>query len=88
LQLLDLLAGKDEVQRYLFNSMRNEHFFCRTCGVRAYGLGNSPEAGQMVGVNIGCLEDTTVEELAAAPIRYCDGLNDNWQNPPAITHYL
>jgi len=83
-----LLEGKDGMQQYLFNSMRNEHYFCRTCGVRAFGRGNSPEAGGVVGVNIGCLEDATVEELAAAPIQYCDGLNNNWQNPPAVTGYL
>jgi len=80
-----LLEGKSAVQQYLFNSMRNEHYFCKTCGVRAYGLGNQ---GEMVGVNIGCLEDATPEELAAAPICYCDGKNDNWQNAPAITGYL
>jgi len=80
-----LLEGKSAVQQYLFNSMRNEHYFCRTCGVRAYGLGNQ---GEMVGVNIGCLEDATPEELAAAPISYCDGRHDNWQNAPAITSYL
>ncbi len=80
-----LLTGKSVVQQYLFNSMKNEHYFCKTCGVRAYGLGNQ---GEMVGVNIGCLEEATPEELAAAPIHYCDGKNDNWQNPPAITSYL
>jgi len=83
-----LLEGKSAVTQYLFNSMRNEHYFCKTCGVRAYGVGNNPEVGQVIGVNIGCLEDATTEELAAAPIQYCDGRFDNWQHPPAITSYL
>jgi hypothetical protein len=82
-----LLEGKTAVRQYLFNSMQNEHYFCTTCGVRAYGRGQGPE-GEVVGVNIGCLENASPEELAAAPIRYCDGKNDNWQNPPAITSYL
>jgi hypothetical protein len=85
---LRLLEGKDELKQYLFYSMQNEHYFCKTCGVRPFGLGHSPEAGEMVGVNIGCLEDARPEELAAAPVRYCDGLNDNPQNPPPITSYL
>jgi hypothetical protein len=83
-----LLAGRGELTQYLFNSMQNEHYFCRTCGVRPYGLGNSPDLGEVVGVNIGCLENVAPEVLAAAPIRYCDGKNDNWANPPAITCYL
>lgn len=82
-----LLEGKTAVRQYLFNSMQNEHYFCTTCGVRAYGLGHSPD-GQVVGVNIGCIEDASPEELAAAPITYCDGKYDNWQNPPKITSYL
>ncbi len=83
-----LVAGKSELQQYLFNSMQNEHYFCRTCGVRPFGVGNSPEIGEVIGVNVGCLEDATPAELAAAPIVYCDGRNDNWQNAPAITSYL
>jgi hypothetical protein len=83
-----LLEGKNEVTQYLFNSMQNEHYFCKTCGVRAFGRGRTPDDHEMVGVNIGCLEDASPEELAAAPIVYCDGKNDNWQNPPAITSYL
>jgi hypothetical protein len=85
---LRVLSGKAELTQYLFNSMQNEHFFCRVCGVRPYGVGRDPNDQQVVGINIGCLEDATPEELAAAPIRYCDGLHDNWQNPPAITSYL
>jgi hypothetical protein len=83
-----LQVGRDQLTQYLFNSMQNEHFFCRTCGVRPYGVGNNPEVDEVIGVNIGCLEDATPEELAAAPITYCDGRHDNWQNPPGITSYL
>jgi len=83
-----VIAGRDELKQYLFNSMQNEHYFCKTCGVRPFGLGHSPEVGEVVGVNIGCLENTSPEELAAAPIRYCDGKNDNWQHEPPITSYL
>jgi hypothetical protein len=83
-----LLNGKNELTQYLFYSMQNEHYFCKTCGVRPYGVGNNPESGEVIGVNIGCLEDASPEELAAAPIRYCDGRNDNWPNEPVIRQYL
>ncbi len=83
-----VLEGRGELIQYLFNSMQNEHRFCRTCGVRPYGIGRDPQDHEVYGVNIGCLDDATPEELAAAPIRYCDGRHDNWQNPPAITSYL
>jgi hypothetical protein len=83
-----VLEGRDELTQYLFYSMQNEHYFCRTCGVRPYGIGHNPEIGEVYGVNIGCLEDVTAEELAAAPIQYCDGKYDNWQSPPAIVSYI
>jgi hypothetical protein len=83
-----LQAGQDALTRYLFNTKRNEHYFCRTCGVRAFGIGNAPGPGTVYGVNLGCLEDATPEELAAAPIVYIDGKHDNWQNPPSVTSYL
>jgi hypothetical protein len=83
-----VLQGRGELVQYLFNSMQNEHRFCKTCGVRPYGIGRNAEDQEVYGVNIGCLEDATPEELAAAPIRYCDGRNDNWHRPPAITSYL
>lgn len=83
-----LLAGESELTQYLFNTRRNEHYFCKHCGVRAFGIGNPPGHGPVYGVNLGCLEDATPEELAAAPVTYCDGLHDNWQNGPTITSYL
>jgi hypothetical protein len=83
-----LLAGESELIRYTFNTGRNEHYFCKTCGVRPFGIGNAPGPGTVYGVNLGCLENITPEELAAAPIVYVDGKHDNWHSPPAITSYL
>ena len=63
--------------------------FCKTCGVRPYGLGDIPEVGgKFVTVNIACIDNITPDELAAITVRYADGRNDNWWNPPAVTGYL
>lgn len=83
-----LLAGEDQLTRYVFNTKRNEHWFCRTCGVRPFGIGNAAGPDRIYGVNLGCLEDVTDAELAAAPIVYIDGRADNWGSPPAITAHL
>ena len=83
-----LLSGQDVLTKYLFNSRRNEHYFCKVCGVRAFGIGNAQGPGTVYGVNLGCLEDATPEELAAAPIVYVDGRNDRWHVAPDITSYL
>jgi hypothetical protein len=77
-----LLAGRDDLVRYLFNTRHNEHWFCRHCGVRAFGHGTDTPVGEMYGVNVGCLEGVTDEELDRVPVVYVDGLHDNWQNAP------
>ena len=84
-----LLAGEAELTEYLFNSRLNKHLFCKICGVRSFGIGNSPESGGlMYGVSVTCLENATPQELIDAPITYVDGRHDNWQNPPAETRHL
>ena len=82
-----LLSGETVLTKYLFNSKRNEHYFCKHCGVRSFGFGNTPDGERIYGVNLGCLEDATSEELAAAPIVYIDGKKDR-QSAPPITNYL
>ncbi len=83
-----LLSGESELTRYVFNTRKNYHFFCRHCGVRAFGVGNETPIGPMYGVNLGCLEDVTDEEFSRIPITYVDGRNDGWPNAPQFFAHL
>ncbi|HET9340512.1 MAG TPA: GFA family protein [Casimicrobiaceae bacterium] len=83
-----LLQGRDDLTRYLFNTRKNEHWFCAHCGVRAFGHGTQTPMGEMYGVNVGCLEDVSDEELSRVPIVYVDGRHDNWANAPLHFRHL
>ncbi len=83
-----LLDGEERLTKYLFNTRRNEHYFCSTCGVRAFGIGNDTPIGRMVGVNVGCLEGIPEQDLASVQVTYVDGRHDRWQSPPEFTGHL
>lgn len=83
-----LLAGEADLTECLFNTRKNQHFFCRHCGVRAFGVGNETPIGKMIGVNLGCLTDVTDEELSRAPITCVDGIHDRWQHAPEFFSHL
>lgn len=83
-----LLSGEGEMTEYLFNTRRNQHFFCRRCGVRAFGIGNDTPIGKMIGVNVGCLEGIPEEELSRIPITRVDGMNERWGEAPAHFAHL
>lgn len=83
-----LLSGKHDLQQYLFNRRKNEHYFCRHCGVRGFGIGAETPIGKMYGVNLGCLTDVTDEELSRLKITYVDGLHDRWQSAPEFFSHL
>jgi len=80
-----LLAGGHELTKYLFNTRKNEHYFCRHCGVRAFGIGTETPVGPMVGVNLGCLEDVSDEELSRITITCVDGRNDRFEPPEHVS---
>ena len=82
-----LRSGESELTKYLFNTMHNEHYFCKRCGVRSFGIGHRAEGTRIYGVNLGCLENVTPEALAAAPIVYIDGRHDR-HAAPTVTSYL
>jgi len=83
-----LLTGQSELTEYRFNTRRNEHWFCRHCGVRAFGIGNDTPIGSMIGVNVGCLEGVSEEELSKVPIVCVDGLHDRPDRVPAFHRHL
>jgi hypothetical protein len=81
-----LLSGETALTQYLFNTRKNTHYFCKHCGVRAFGVGTETPIGTMVGVNLGCLEDVPDEELARVPVTYVDGRNDRTEAPACFSH--
>jgi hypothetical protein len=81
-----LLSGEGDLTEYLFNTRKNQHFFCRHCGVRPYGVGNETPIGKMIGVNIGCLDNVPEEELSRIPITYIDGMHDRGGPPEFWSH--
>lgn len=83
-----LLSGEADLTRYVFNTRKNHHYFCKHCGVRSFGVGNETSIGKMYGVNIGCLEGVPDEELSRIPITYVDGGNERWQSAPQFFAHL
>jgi hypothetical protein len=84
-----LRAGEDALLDYQFGANVGHHVFCSHCGVHAFGHGHLDVlGGDFRSVNIACLDDADVSDLAAAPVRFMDGRNNNWQSPPAETRHL
>ena len=81
-----LLSGEADLTQYLFNSRKNRHYFCKHCGVRPFGVGTETPIGVMYGINLGCLEDLSDEDLSRVPVTYVDGRNDRFAPPEHFAH--
>ena len=81
-----LLSGEADLTQCLFNTEKNQHYFCKYCGVRAFGIGTDTPMGTMYGVNLGCLENVSEEELSRVPITYVDGRGDKFAPPECFSH--
>jgi hypothetical protein len=44
--------------------------------------------GDFVSINIACLDNLSDPELAALPVRYANGRDDDWMHAPAETGHL
>ena len=83
-----VLEGDALLTRYRFGPARNEHLFCRVCGVRPFGIGHDTPIGTMFGVNLGCLDALDDAALAQLAIVAVDGLHDRFDSPPAHHAHL
>lgn len=81
-----VLAGASELTEYPFHTRRNKHYFCKHCGVRPWGVGTDTPIGTMIGVNLGCLEGVTEEELSRIPVVHVDGMHDRFEPPEFGAH--
>lgn len=59
-----LLSGEGSQADYLFHKKHIHHLFCRTCGVRSYASGATPDGGTMYAINVRCLDDIDLEATA------------------------
>lgn len=84
-----LTSGADRTTTYHKHAEAPVKHFCSTCGVYTHATGNADYmGGEFVAVFLSSLDDAQEAELANAPVRYCDGRDNNWQNAPAETGYL
>jgi hypothetical protein len=86
-----LLTGQDALADYGKSGDWGEthHRFCSRCGIATHGHGRiQAMGGDYVSVHLAALDDLPVADLVAAPVRYMDGLHDDWQNTPTQTRHL
>jgi hypothetical protein len=57
----DLVAGKDALSNYQFNTKTAHHLFCKHCGIKSFYVPRSHPAGYSVNVN--CLDPETISSV-------------------------
>ncbi len=84
-----LLSGESSLTDYQFGSRQGHKLFCKVCGVGSFEKGFLEViGGDYVSVKLSCLDDIDLAELVAAPVRYANGRDNAWWNPPSETRHL
>lgn len=75
-----LLAGRDALTTYTFNTGVAQHLFCKVCGVKSFYVPRSNPDGYSV--NIRCMDQSTFDDIQ---VEAFDG--QNWEdNADALAH--
>ena len=62
-----LRAGAEDLRDYQFGKKTIHHLFCPHCGVGSFSRGKAPDGGEMVAVNVRCLDDIDIGKLTPQP---------------------
>ena len=84
-----LIPGSQEGVAYHQHSQAPVKYHCGRCGIHTHARGDAEYmGGPFVQVFVATLDDASAEELLSAPVRYSDGRNNDWMNPPAEIRHL
>ena len=83
-----LVKGQEALSDYQFGRKNIHHLFCKHCGVKSFGRAAGPDGKMFVAVMLATVDDLSDTDLAAMPVMYVDGRNDNFEAAPAETRYL
>lgn len=83
------VSGDEALSDYRFGSKQGAHLFCKHCGIRTFERGHVKEiGGDYVSIKVASLDDVDPRELAAAPVRFANGRENKWWEPPTETRHL
>jgi len=83
------VSGDEALSDYRFGTKQGAHLFCKHCGVRTFERGHVKEiGGDYVSIKVASLDDVDPRELVAAPVRFANGRENKWWEPPAETRHL
>jgi hypothetical protein len=85
-----LILGEAELTDYRGNNEVAHHLFCKHCSVHPFERIDVPNmtGAKYLNINVSCLDGVDIDELMAAPVTYCDGLNNDWGSRPAEVRHL
>ena len=78
-----LVKGEDALTLYTFNTGTAKHYFCATCGVKAFYVPRSHPDGYSV--NARCIDSPTINSMK---IHYVDGRNWEKHYPEGRGEYV
>lgn len=79
LEDLKIIQGQEALSVYTFNTHSAKHYFCKHCGIYTHHQRRSNPTEY--GVNVGCIEGITAEDLTDIPLY--DGRDDHPSDRPA-----